>query len=180
MATLSQPLQNQEQNQDQDQDQDQEKDQNQDDDAGNPSDDSLPSSSTSKIPLEIIKKVGIDPANEEIIIVPLQNGNEFIINATDVDEWKKTYPDIDVLQELRQLRAWNDANPSERKTRSQILRHINAWLAKEQRDSLKRQQTPPSIEHGVTRLATSGLSPTLAHNLIVGEQWLNHSKIEEK
>ncbi len=172
LATLSQPFQNQEQNQEQDQNQ--EKDQEQDV-VGKPSFiDGLPSSN-SKIPLLINKKSVVNTiSDEEIIGIPLQNNDVFITGKMDINTWKKTYPNIDVLQELRQIQAWNEANPSARKTRSQILRHINAWLAKEQRDSLQRQQAPP--DHDVTRLATRGLSPTLAHNLVVGEQCLNHSK----
>lgn len=110
--------------------------------------------------------------------VPLQSGSVFIVTTADISAWKKTYPDIDVLKELRQLRAWNEANPTERKTRSQILRHINAWLAKEQRECLQRQQSPPV--NRTNHLALRGLSRTLEHNLIVGEQWLNHSKNAEK
>ena len=172
LATLSQPFQNQEQNQEQDQNQ--EKDQEKDV-VGKPSFiDGLPSS-TSKIPLLINKKSVVDSIiDEETIGISLQNNDVFITGKMDINMWKKTYPNIDVLQELRQIRAWNEANPSARKTRSQILRHINAWLAKEQRESLQQQQAPP--DHDVTRLATRGLSPTLAHNLVVGEQWLNHSK----
>lgn len=174
LATLSQPFQNQEQNQEQKQYQ--EKDQEQDV-VGKPSFiDGLPSSN-SKIPLLINKKSVIDIIpDEEIIGIPLQNNDVFIAAKIDINTWKKTYPNIDVLQELRQIQAWNEANPSARKTRSQILRHINTWLAKEQRESLQRQQAPPMEHDHVTRLATRGLSPTLAHNLVVGEQWLNHSK----
>lgn len=172
LATLSQPFQNQEQNQEQDQKQ--EKDQEQDV-VGKPSFiDGLPSSN-SKIPLLINEKKIVDTiADEEFIGIPLQNNDVFIAGKMDIHTWKKIYPNINVLQELRQIQAWNDANPSARKTRSQILRHINAWLAKEQRESIQRQLAPPDPD--VTRLATRGLSPTLAHNLVVGEQWLNHSK----
>ncbi len=141
LATLSQPFQNQEQNQEQEQEKDQEQDV-----VGKPSiNDGLPSSN-SKIPLSINKKSIHD---EETIGIPLQNNDVFIAGKMDINTWKKTYPNIDVLQELRQIQAWNEANPSARKTRSQILRHINAWLAKEQRDSLQRQQAPP--DHDVTR-----------------------------
>lgn len=169
LVTLSQPFQNQEQDQEQNQEKNQEQDV-----VGKPSiNDDLPSSSP-KTPLLINKKNGVDsfPA-EEFIDIPLQNNDVFIAGKMDIHTWKKTYPNIDVLQELHQIRAWNEANPSARKSRSQILRHINAWLAKEQRESLQRQQTSG---HSEAHLATRGLSPTLAHNLVVGEQWLNHSK----
>lgn len=184
LGTLCQPFRNQDQDQDQNQeqkqDQYQEKNQKQDDDVGKPSlNDDLPSSNSKlKNPLAIIKKGQIDSSiNEEIMTVPLQSGGVFIVNMADINAWKKSYPHIDVLQELRQLRAWNEANPAERKTRSQILRHINAWLAKEQRECLQRQQTSPVNRSN--HLALRGLSPTLEHNLIVGERWLNHSKNSE-
>ena len=172
LETLSEPFLNQEQNQNQKQDQDQK----QDDDVGKPSDDDLPSSNSNlkNFPV-IIKKGEINSqSNEETITVPLQSGHVFVIDSTSINDWKKTYPDIDVWQELRQLRAWNEANPSERKTRSQILRHINAWLAKEQREYLKRKQSPP-VSYS-NHLALQGLSPTLDHNLIVGDLWLNDPK----
>lgn len=171
LSMLSQPFQNQEQNQEQKQNQ--EKDQEQDVVSKPSINDDLPSSN-SKIPLLTNKKNIVDTfPDEEFIDIPLKNNDVFIAGKMDIHAWKKTYPNIDVLQELCQIRAWNEANPSERKTRSQILRHINAWLAKEQRESLQRQQTSG---HSEARLATRGLSPTLAHNLVVGEQWLNHSK----
>jgi len=174
LATLSQPFLNQEQNQEQEQKQ--EKNQEQDV-VGKPSINNDLSSSNSKIPLLINKKSVVDTIHsEETIGIPLQNNDMFVTGKMDINTWKRSYPNIDVLQELRQIRTWNEANPSARKTRSQILRHINAWLAKEQRESLQRQLASPDPDPDVTRLATRGLSPTLAHNLVVGEQWLNHSK----
>lgn len=86
----------------------------------------------------------------------------------DINTWKKIYSNIDVLQELRQIQAWNEANPNARKTRSQILRHINAWLAKEQRESLQQQQAPP--DHDVTRLDSSSTT-TAAPSEILASAW---------
>jgi hypothetical protein len=175
LATLSQPFRNQEQNQEQEKDQEQEQDV-----VDKPSINDSLLSSNSKIPLLINKKSAVDSiSDEETIGIPLQNNDVFIAGKMDIHTWKKTYPNIDILQELHQIQAWNEANPNARKTRSQILRHINAWLAKEQRESLQRQQAPP-MDHSATHLATRGLSPTLAHNLVVGEQWLNHSQKIEK
>jgi len=52
-----------------------------------------------------------------------------------VDEWATCYPGVDVPQTLREIRAWNLANPTRRKTRRGILKHINGWLNKEQCNS---------------------------------------------
>jgi hypothetical protein len=180
LETLCQAFRNQEQEQEQDQKQDQDQDQgkNQKQDVvdGKPSNDDLPSSNDSKAPLVIPKKLVLVPCVTKRssvsarISIPLQNDETFLVSDYYIENWRKTYPNIDVLQELRQLRAWNEANPAERKTSSHILRHINAWLAKEQRIRLQQQQAPPV--NSAMDLATRGLSPTLAHNLIVGEQWL--------
>ncbi len=110
------------------------------------------------------------------LAIPLHNGSAFIPSPTQIHHWQTLYPAIDVKQELRQIRAWNEANPTERKPRTQILRHINAWLAKEQRVS-RRQQAPPIFSKA--SLAARGLSPTLAHNLQVGEAWLKNSMKSE-
>lgn len=47
-------------------------------------------------------------------------------------EWTGLFPAVDVPQKLREVRAWNLANPARRKTRTGVQRHITAWLAKEQ------------------------------------------------
>ncbi len=61
--------------------------------------------------------------------VPLRRGCSRIIEESEVDEWQKNYPDVDVRQELRQLVAWNKANPDRQKTERGINRHIQGWLA---------------------------------------------------
>lgn len=136
-----------------------------------------PSSSPLKIPVN--KSLCLVKTTLTIdIAIPLQNNHPFLITPSQLENWQKIYPNIDVFQELRKIQAWNESNPSERKTESTILRHINSWLAKEQREYLHRKQSlsinPPN------RLAKSGLSPTLEHNLTVGEHWLNHSAMTEE
>ena len=42
------------------------------------------------------------------------------------------YPAVDVIQQLRQMRAWLIANPRKKKTKSGINRFIVTWLSKEQ------------------------------------------------
>jgi len=64
--------------------------------------------------------------------IPLSNGKEFEITSDLISEWQKAYPKIDIIQELKEIRAWNLSNPAKRKTPSGIKRHINAWLKTEQ------------------------------------------------
>lgn len=72
------------------------------------------------------------PAQSAAISMPLNDGSEFPVLDSDVEEWEKLYPAVDVMQELRNMRGWLMSNPTRRKTKAGIKRFITAWLAKEQ------------------------------------------------
>jgi hypothetical protein len=77
-------------------------------------------------------------------IVPLRQGSTRMITETELDEWQKNYPGVDVRQEIRQLIAWNQANPDRQKTVRGINRHIQGWLAyAQQKQSHSRATQPP-------------------------------------
>ena len=73
-----------------------------------------------------------DYASPVVISIILNDKTEFPITEDDVAGWKKLYPAVDVMQELRKMKGWADSNPKKRKTKSGIKRFINRWLAKEQ------------------------------------------------
>jgi hypothetical protein len=106
-----------------------------------------------------------------VIRIPLNDQSEFPIAQSKVDEWQKLYPAVDVIQSLRNIRAWNDANPTRRKTKSGILRHVVAWLSKEQNQSRQHLSTNSKIA-SFERIQT--------HNLHVARNWLDRSKQLEK
>lgn len=62
----------------------------------------------------------------------LNDGSLYPIYQEQIDKWIALYPSVDVLQELRNMAGWLDANKTRRKTRSGIERFINNWLAREQ------------------------------------------------
>ena len=66
-----------------------------------------------------------------VIAIPLNDKTEHPVTQAMIAEWVALYPDCDVLQTLREIRGWNLANPTKRKTKSGIANHINRWLAKE-------------------------------------------------
>lgn len=68
----------------------------------------------------------------EVISLTLNDKNEYPITEEKVNEWKELYPAIDVIQELRKMKGWLDANPNKRKTKKGILRFVNSWLARAQ------------------------------------------------
>ena len=72
------------------------------------------------------------PSSPVVISILLNDKTEYPVTEVDVVGWQELYPAVDVMQELRKMKGWADANPSKRKTKSGIKRFINAWLAKEQ------------------------------------------------
>lgn len=67
-----------------------------------------------------------------VISLPLNDGTFFDVSENDRAKWSQLYPNVDVLQQLRNMAGWCDANPSKRKTRNGINRFITSWLAREQ------------------------------------------------
>ena len=66
------------------------------------------------------------------ITLLLNTGAEYPITQADVNGWMELYPAVDVMQELRAMKGWCQANPKKRKTAGGIKRFVNSWLAKEQ------------------------------------------------
>lgn len=64
--------------------------------------------------------------------LPLNDGTFFKISVDQCQEWAGLYPAVDVIQQLRAMRGWLDANPTKRKTKAGIKRFVNGWLAREQ------------------------------------------------
>jgi hypothetical protein len=82
------------------------------------------------------------PAVQPIVSLPTNlQGEEVPIFRASADEWAKTYPAVDVLQELREMRAWLIANPEKRKTARGMAKFVNRWLSKEQDKGNGRGQT---------------------------------------
>lgn len=64
--------------------------------------------------------------------LPLNDGTFFVVSAEQCQEWAGLYPAVDVIQQLREMRGWLDANPKRRKTRRGINAFIVNWLSREQ------------------------------------------------
>ena len=85
------------------------------------------------------------PSNEIATEPPVL---EFILNdktyypitQKQVDKWSELYPNVDIMQQLRKMCGWLDANPRNRKTKGGILKFVNGWLAREQDKPRKVQQ----------------------------------------
>lgn len=80
-----------------------------------------------------------------VISLPLNDGTFFDVSETDKVKWSQLYPNVDVLQQLRNMAGWCDANPTKRKTRGGIKRFITAWFAREQDKGGKAPQNKPFV-----------------------------------
>ena len=67
-----------------------------------------------------------------VIQIPLNDGSLYDVEEHQAQEWKELFPAVDVMQELRKMKAWCDANPSRKKTRRGVKAFIVKWLSKEQ------------------------------------------------
>lgn len=82
------------------------------------------------------------PDDPKVIILPLNDGSDFPISESTIKEFSGLYPSVNVDQEIRKMRAWLLSNPKNRKTKSGIMRFVNAWLSKTQDQAhVQRQGT---------------------------------------
>jgi hypothetical protein len=71
----------------------------------------------------------------------LNDGSEWGMPADQLNELADLYPAVDVIGELRAMRAWCLANPTKRKTKGGAMRFVNSWLSKAQNDGRSRGNT---------------------------------------
>lgn len=91
----------------------------------------------------VVKKKKAEPPEDNSPVVeciPLVDGSEYPVTEMELAEWQKLYPAIDAAQELRSLVGWNKANPTRKKTRSGIRRHLNSWFSRAQNSAKKGGQ----------------------------------------
>lgn len=88
------------------------------------------------------KKKEANPEDNSPVVgcIPLVDGTEYAVTENALAEWQKLYPAIDAKQELRSLIGWNKANPTYKKTRAGINRHLNSWFSRAQNSAKKGGQ----------------------------------------
>lgn len=98
----------------------------------------------------------LSPSREEnqeidpLITLPLNDQSLYPLYPQDVEEWSELYPAVDVMQQLRSMRGWLEANPTKRKTQSSIQRFINGWLAREQDKGGNSYDSGNNSSHGIS------------------------------
>lgn len=89
-----------------------------------------------------------EPDVPAVITLTLNDKSEYPVTQADIDGWQELYPAVDVMQQLRAMRGWIDANPQNRKTRAGIRRFVNGWLSKEQNRGGSAKAAPPARSRG--------------------------------
>lgn len=64
-----------------------------------------------------------------VIVLPKLGGKEFAINQEQVDTFTEAYPAVNIMAELKKMKAWLVANPKNMK--KDVLRFANNWLSRE-------------------------------------------------
>lgn len=67
-----------------------------------------------------------------VIQLTLNDKILYDVTESDFKEYEELYPNVDIMQELRKMKGWLNANPTKRKTKRGIKRFINSWLSREQ------------------------------------------------
>lgn len=73
-----------------------------------------------------------EPEEKAVIELTLNDKSQYPVYKADIDRWGELYPAVDIIQELRKMAGWIEANPQKRKTRTGIKKFINSWLSKAQ------------------------------------------------
>ena len=91
-----------------------------------------------------IDRNGTEPQAPPVLTFLLNDGSEFPFYQDYIDQMQELYPAVDVLQEMKQMKAWCINNPKKRKTRRGVNAFVNNWLSSEQdKGGRKRQQPTP-------------------------------------
>lgn len=91
----------------------------------------------------------------QVLSLPLVDGSEHPVTQAAIDDWRKAYPAVDVLQQLHAMAAWCKANPTNRKTARGINAFVVRWLGKAQ------DKAPRGAVVSVTTPGPTGPDPAL-------------------
>ena len=72
----------------------------------------------------------------------LNDATTYGLRQSQVSQFAALYPAVDLPAQLRACMGWNFANPTRRKTRTGILKHINSWLAEKQNAPAQARASP--------------------------------------
>lgn len=87
-------------------------------------------------------------ASEPVMDLPpliLKDGSRFHISKTHLKEFVDAYPDVNVRDQILKMSQWLKTNPTKRKTKNGIMRFINSWIARSEREVVNAPQSSTKI-----------------------------------
>lgn len=78
--------------------------------------------------------ISVEPQSDSQLVISLKliDKTDFNVTQDMLRDWQETFPAVDVMQELREMRNWCNVNAQKRKTRNGIAKFISTWLGKQQ------------------------------------------------
>ena len=87
-------------------------------------------------------------ASEQVTGLPpliLKDGSRFHISENHLNEFVDAYPGVDVRDQIMKMSQWLKTNPTKRKTKNGIMRFINSWIARSERETINASQSSTKI-----------------------------------
>lgn len=87
-------------------------------------------------------------ASEPVMDLPpliLKDGSRFHISQNHFNEFVNAYPGVDVRDQIFKMSQWLKTNPTKRKTKNGIMRFINSWIARSEREMINTLQSSTKI-----------------------------------
>ena len=75
----------------------------------------------------------------------LKDGSRFHISDNHLNEFVDAYPGVDVRDQIMKMSQWLKVNPTKRKTKNGIMRFINSWIARSEREVMSTSQSSTKI-----------------------------------
>ena len=75
----------------------------------------------------------------------LKDGSRFHISQNHFNEFVNAYPGVDVRDQILKMSQWLKTNPTKRKTKNGIMRFINSWIARAEREDARQSQSSMKI-----------------------------------
>ena len=87
-------------------------------------------------------------ASEPVMDLPpliLKDGSRFHISQNHFNEFVNAYPGVDIRDQILKMSQWLKTNPTKRKTKNGIMRFINSWIARAEREDTRQSQSSVKI-----------------------------------
>ena len=112
------------------------------------------------------------------IYLLLNDKSEYPIYVDQVEHYKELFPNVNIEQELRNMKAWLESNPTRRKTKSGINRFITNRLSKGQNKGQINGQNNGQIKSSINDIYTQKIEETEEEKQKHLEEALELSKID--